>query len=173
MRSAVMVRRATVADAALLAELGARTFADAYRGDLPDEHIRDFVVKRYRPDKQAAELVDPRIVYLLVEVDAAPVGLAMLEAARPAIEAPGRNPVRLDRFYLEQRWTGQGVGQELMRACLDEGRRRGHDVIWLTVWQQNRRAQAFYERCGFRYQGLHPFEFGGEVLMDIALLREL
>ncbi|HLL54973.1 MAG TPA: GNAT family N-acetyltransferase [Myxococcaceae bacterium] len=169
----VTVRRATVQDAARLSELGARTFADAYRGALPQEHIDDYVARRYRPERQSQELSSPEALYLLAEVDGAPAGFALLLAERPGGEAAGRNPVRLDKLYLEQRWTGRGVGDALMRACLDEGRRRGHDVIWLTVWQKNLRAQKFYERWGFRHHGLHPFEFGGEVLMDFALLREL
>jgi ribosomal-protein-alanine N-acetyltransferase len=45
---------------------------------------------------------------------------------------------------------GRGLGTELMRHILDEGRRRGMTFATLEVRPSNRSARALYERFGFR-----------------------
>ena len=47
-----------------------------------------------------------------------------------------------------------------MRRCLEEGRARGHDVLWLGVWEHNARARAFYARWGFVEVGEMRFLLG-------------
>jgi putative acetyltransferase len=51
---------------------------------------------------------------------------------------------------------GQGVGLALVRALCDWADRWGQVLrIELTVFEDNQRAQALYQRCGFRREGLH------------------
>jgi diamine N-acetyltransferase len=56
-----------------------------------------------------------------------------------------------------------------MEECTRECRRRGHDVLWLGVWEQNRKAIAFYERWGFRHVGFELFNVGGDKQRDAIL----
>lgn len=48
-----------------------------------------------------------------------------------------------------ERW-GAGLGPRLLQALLDEAARRGKDRVALEVRVDNARAQAMYERFGFR-----------------------
>lgn len=46
---------------------------------------------------------------------------------------------------------GRGLGRRLLETLADEARRTGRGGIRLTVHKENRRAQALYSRCGFRF----------------------
>ncbi len=83
----------------------------------------------------------------------------------------GVRPVELVRFYLLQEWIGKGFGARLMQACVDEGQRRGADVIWLGVWEHNARAIAFYQKWGFAIVGTHNFQLGTELQQDYIMQR--
>jgi ribosomal protein S18 acetylase RimI-like enzyme len=50
--------------------------------------------------------------------------------------------------------TGRGVGSRLMRAAVQEGRRRGLRRIELTVMTHNLAAIRLYLSCGFQAEGL-------------------
>jgi putative acetyltransferase len=51
---------------------------------------------------------------------------------------------------------GQGVGSALMRALTEYADQWGHILrIELTVFADNARAIALYERFGFEHEGLH------------------
>jgi len=172
MAETVTIRPGTASDAALLAELGERTFIESY-AEAIGEPVVAFAKKRYGEAQQAAELADPRVTFFIASVGAQPAGYAMLRVGAPPLPYAAERPVELSRLYLEKRWTGRGVGAALMDGCLDEARRRGHDVLWLSVWEHNTGARRFYERYGFELIGSHPFHLVGNVQTDFAIALRL
>ena len=67
-QSAVNIRHATAADAALLAELGARTFAETFAADNRPEDMAAYLASAFSVEQTAAELSDPRATWLLAEI---------------------------------------------------------------------------------------------------------
>lgn len=53
-----------------------------------------------------------------------------------------------------------------MEAVLTVAREAGAETVWLGVWEKNPRAIAFYEKCGFRITGSHPFLVGTDLQTD-------
>jgi hypothetical protein len=58
-----------------------------------------------------------------------------------------------------------------MQATLEEARYRGYQTIWLSSWEKNDRANAFYKRWKFKIVGSHKFIVGSEVQNDFILSR--
>ncbi len=169
----VLIRAAVREDARTLTELGERTFRDSFGADNRPEDMEAFIASHYRPELQTAELEDPRNLYLLAEVRGAPAGFAMLHDGPREPGVPGERPVNLMRLYVDRPFLGAKVGAALMRRCLDEARARGHDVLWLGVWEHNARARAFYARWGFAEVGEMNFQLGSEPQRDLVLALKL
>lgn len=167
----LVIRRANEADAALLAELGARTFSETFAADNRPEDLASYLAESFSAARQAAELADSSSTFLIAEVGGIAAGYAKLHAGEPEKGIEGAKPVELVRLYVLQEWLGRGVGAELMSACLDEARRAGHETIWLGVWEHNARAQAFYRKWGFRAVGDHVFLLGSDPQRDILMER--
>jgi ribosomal protein S18 acetylase RimI-like enzyme len=68
---------------------------------------------------------------------------------------------------------GKGVGKALMEACLDAGRRKGKEWIWLCVWEHNQRAIRFYEKIGFERFGQYVFVLGQDLQNDWCMKKRL
>jgi ribosomal protein S18 acetylase RimI-like enzyme len=171
--SSPLIRRAVALDAGLLAELGTRTFYESFAADNTAENMAAYLAESFGPDKQAAELADTQVVYLIVEIDGAAVGYAQLRSGEFPACVTGPKPVELVRIYVLQSWLGLGVGQALMRACLDEAQRAGHQTIWLGVWKPNKRALAFYHKWNFSVVGEHIFQLGSDPQEDWIMQRPL
>ena len=169
----LVIRRATSADANLLAELGARTFTETFAADNTPEDLSSYLTASFNPSRQSAELADPSSTFFVAEVGEIAAGYAKLLAGEPKEEVEGDNPVELVRLYVLHEWLGRGVGAELMSACLNEARRAGHGTIWLGVWERNERAQAFYRKWNFRAVGEHIFQLGSDQQRDILMQRPL
>jgi diamine N-acetyltransferase len=167
------IRFATPVDAALLAELGARTFRDAFAADNRPEDLAAHLASHYSPALQERELRDPQRSFLLAEAAGTPAGFALLQDIPPEPGVPGRRPLRIERLYVDKSFHGTGVGAALMRRCLEEARARSHDVIWLGVWERNFRARAFYARWGFAEVGETAFTIGSDTQRDLVLVRSL
>lgn len=167
------IRRGTVDDAEMLSELGARTFSETFAIDNTAEDMVEYLAASFNVAQQTTELEDPATTFLIAEVDGRAGGYAMLHDGEPEKGVEGANPVELVRLYVSREWLGRGLGQELMRACLDEARQAGHETIWLGVWERNERAQAFYRKWNFRPVGEHMFQLGADLQRDILMERPL
>lgn len=167
------IRRANSVDAGLLTELGARTFSETFAADNNPEDMAAYVAESFNLAQQTAELADPTSTFFIAEVGGVAAGYAKLQAGEPAEGVEGAKPVELVRLYVSREWLGRGVGEALMRACVDEAQRAGHETMWLGVWERNGRAQAFYRKWNFRAVGEHVFQLGSDPQTDILMERAL
>lgn len=162
----MILRRATIADAATLAQFAAAAFWDTYRDIDEAEDIADYVAQNLRPEAMEHVLRDPRSTTLLGEVGSTLAGYAVLSHADIPSCVAGPAPIELARFYLGQEFIGQGLGAQLMLETHAEAWRQGARTIWLGVYDRNLRAIRFYERFGFKKVGDKEFLFGGKIYMD-------
>jgi RimJ/RimL family protein N-acetyltransferase len=58
--------------------------------------------------------------------------------------------------YVRHAFRGRGVGQALLRACIDWARGKGLAGLRLSVVKGNDAALRCYERCGFVRYGVEP-----------------
>lgn len=167
------IRRGTLADAALLSELGARTFSETFAAANTPEDMAKYVATSFSLAQQTSELEDPASIFLIAEVDGRAAGYAKLHDGEPEKGVKGTNPIELVRLYVSRDWLGRGIGEQLMRACIEEAEQAGHETIWLGVWERNGRAQAFYRKWNFRTVGEHVFQLGSDLQRDIVMERTL
>lgn len=171
--SETVIRRASVADAALLAELGARTFAETFAADNRPEDMNAYVASSFSLNQQAAELSDPHSLFLIAEINGTAAGYARMRGGTAPAEVTNNKPIELVRLYVSQDWIGRGIGARLMQSCLTEATQTGYSTIWLGVWEHNLRARAFYRKWNFHEVGRHDFQLGNDLQTDILMQRFL
>jgi diamine N-acetyltransferase len=170
---ATTIRPATSADAALLAELGARTFYDTFAPHCSAEDMAAYLDEAFSPEIQAAELADEDRCFFIAEVEGRAAGYAQLHAGEVPECVAGEAAIELARMYVAKEWFGQGAAHALMQTCLDEARGRGYRTMWLGVWERNWRAQAFYRKWEFQVVGSHVFPVGSDPQVDLLMERTL
>jgi len=173
--SEIIIRQAVPEDAVILTDLAYKTFWDAFAHhpkNAPDD-LNHYMRQAFRVEQLAAELSDEKNVFLVAEIEGELAGYSKIvfDNIEPGVTAD--KPVELARLYSHQKFLGQGVGQSLMDACIERASESGCDVLWLGVWEYNPRAQAFYEKYGFREVGKHVFQLGSDPQTDILMQREL
>lgn len=167
-----LIRRATVEDAAAIADLARRTFVATYAEFNTAENLRAHLEKSYGVTQQTREIEDPGIVYLLALEDGEPAGYAMLRRSPPPSDAIGAGAIEVHRFYVDARWHGRGLAQALMEAAVDLARSLGGSMTWLSVWERNPRARAFYAKCGYEDVGTLIFVLGEDRQTDRLLRKQ-
>lgn len=170
---AIAIRPATSEDAAILADLGARTFRETFEPYISGPDLDAFLATAYGEAIQRAELVDPARPARILEADGVPVGFLQLRLGHREPGVPGERPVELQRIYVLRAAQGSGRGAALMAEAVEMARAWGADVLWLGVWENNHKALAFYGRTGFREVGEHIFQVGSQTDRDLILARDL
>lgn len=127
-----------------------------------------FLAEWNRPDQLAAQLGDPAFAIALVRDAAHITGFAKLGPID--FELPSAHTadgaIELHQLYLAESAKGRGVADALMRWAIGEARTRGHAILYLSVFTENPRAQAFYRRYGFVDIGRNPFRVGSHIDED-------
>jgi ribosomal protein S18 acetylase RimI-like enzyme len=160
-------RDATEADAPLMAVLGPRSFVETF-GHLYSEENLDAFLLNHSEENWRTELTDPRYSVRLAEQDGEAIGFAKLGPTHLPFE-PEAPAAELRQFYVLGPWQGAGIAQVLMDWVIAESRRRGAAEIYLSVFEDNVRAQRFYARHGFEPVGRHNFMVGTQADVDVIM----
>jgi len=107
-------------------------------------------------------LADPRKTILVAECDAHMIALSLVEDGAPLEGRPDVPAAKLEHLYVQEPFTGRGVGRELLRHAEKAAAARGAEMLWLTSWVGNARALSFYPRCGYEDLGEVMYTFEGE-----------
>ena len=161
------IRRATVADAAALAEIAERTFRDTFAEHNTPEDLEAYVASAYGEELQRRELENPNTIALFGETEEGEL-IAYTQMRR--VQSP-HGEIEIARFYVDKNHHGRGIAQQLMQAAYDTARALGATSIWLGVWEHNLRAIAFYAKCGYRDVGSQPFLVGSDLQTDRVMAR--
>jgi diamine N-acetyltransferase len=167
------IYRARIDDAARLADFAARTFAETFGAENAPDDMARHLASSYGLAQQGSEIANPDIVTLLAEDEAQLAGYAQVQRNRAPIEPPLDAAVELWRFYVDRPWHGRGVAAQLMAAAKAAGRSLGGERMWLSVWERNPRAIAFYAKHGFRIVGAKDFWVGSDRQTDHVMVSDL
>ena len=167
------IRRGAIADAPALAAFAARTFAETFGAFNAPENLESHLVNAYGSPQQTRELLDSSTVTLLAEDAGTLVAYAQLRNVPPLPCVTQQDAVQLQRFYVDHPAHGRGIAQTLMAAVRDVAREQGGRHLWLTVWEHNPRAIAFYTKCGFVDVGETVFYVGKDRQIDRVLVASV
>ena len=142
------IRPARAEDAATVAAVHNRSRAQAFRGRIADE-----VLDNFEPlELKWAEYFDaPDGRVFLAEVDGEAVGMAY--------GVPGER-TELRNLYLLEHAAGNGISEQLLDAVVRPG-----EPAFLWVADFNERAQAFYTKQGFAFDGEETYHAGDGVTL--------
>ena len=98
----------------------------------------------------AAGRAERALLLVAVDGDDEPVGtVTFAVAGSPMAELSRAGEAEFRMLAVSPRARGRGVGEALVRACLDEARRAGAHAVVLSTQPRMSAAHRIYERLGF------------------------
>jgi diamine N-acetyltransferase len=169
----ITLRAGTPEDATTISALAIQVFLDTYapdgvRPDLAREALREYAAEAFD-----ARLRETQRRFVLAERGTALLGFAELKLANDAAPAGGAMGAELIRLYVQPAAQGAGLGRQLIRAAEALASEAGLAALWLTAWDGNQRALAFYAREGYADIGATSYSFEGTSYGNRVLARDL
>lgn len=162
----VVIRPHVIEDVEAVAQVHVETWRETYRGLMPDELLDspDMMDNRRRmwtslvtPDNH------PDHISAIADQDGVIVGIAL---SGPSEEDDRPGDRHLYVLYAYAAVHGSGIGQQLLDAVVSPGERTS---LWVA--DPNPRAQAFYRRNGFDFDGaVETDEYDG--VRELRMVRE-
>ncbi|NJC40103.1 ribosomal protein S18 acetylase RimI-like enzyme [Brevundimonas alba] len=171
-----LIRPATDADAAALADLGRQTFIDTFVAaegfaiPYPAEDLSVFLDASFNPETIRTKLKEPGAAWwvadrggeLLAFANTGPNTLPHPEARASHAE--------LRRLYVSKSAQGLGLGTKLLAVSLEWMAANSDGPLWIGVWSGNLKAQKLYAAYGFEKAGEYQYPVG-RWLDDEFILR--
>jgi L-amino acid N-acyltransferase YncA len=166
----LVVREASVDDAAAIANLHVRSWQTAYRGIVPDAILDGLSIEARREFwtgtiGRASDLSKEIWIWVIEEAGVVR-GFAATRPSRDEDALPGTGEVH--SIYLAPEAWGRGLGPRLLVHAVDDLRARGLAPLILWVIEANTRGRRFYERAGWRPDGARqPIDFDGVMVDEV------
>jgi ribosomal protein S18 acetylase RimI-like enzyme len=158
----INIRRILPQDASTLAQISRQTFYDTFTGTCTEQDMQNFLEKNFNLAQVQKELSNDDDYYYFAEVEGKPVGyLRFMEDYTNWLVVKQWKALELKRLYVIKEYHGKGIAQQLMDFFILFAEQNKYQVAWLGVWENNFRAQKFYNKYGFVDSGYtHDFPIG-------------
>ena len=167
------LRLATPDDALCLGVLGLQVFLDTYAtGGIRPTLARE-VLAQFSTDAMRQLIARPNGWLCVAECDGHLVGFAQMGLGVPQQRVQAGHAAELERLYVQEPFTRQGIGSALIRRCEDDADAAGADALWLSPWVHNARALAFYAQHGYQDLGATWYAFEAERHENRVLVKPL
>jgi diamine N-acetyltransferase len=171
----IEIRKATTADADIIALLGRLTFRETF-GALfvgREGELIDYLDRTFSVTKIAASLAKPENRYWLSRFDGLPVGYAKQKLGSKNALIDDTSPAQLQKIYVLSEFIAHKIGHQLVNATLIEAETAGVNVMWLSVLDINTHAIRFYERHGWTTAGTAHYEIGTQRFSYLIMKTQL
>ena len=170
----LFLRYATKDDAALIADISRQTFYETFAADNTKEDMDKFLKEQFTRGRLMLEVGARENIFLLCYNENDNIaGYAKLREGKMQAGLENLSSIEVARIYVVQKFIGTGVGALLMKACIDIAKEKKKQVIWLGVWEKNKRAIDFYAKFSFEKFGECDFLLGDDVQRDWLMKKML
>lgn len=169
----ITIHRVATDDTDRLQQIGRQTFYETFAAVNSPENMARYLEESFAAEKLAAELQNPNTAFYFALHAEKVIGYLKLNEDRAQTEIQEGRALEIERIYVAQAFHGRQVGQLLFEQALKVARQNTSDYIWLGVWEENRRAVAFYKKNGFIPFGTHIFTLGTAQQTDLMMKLEL
>lgn len=158
MNADIIIRRATIEDSELIANIGRMAVELSHRDSCSVEDMNHFLDHHYNIEAIQEELETPSNIYHLIYCKGLCAGFSkvIINMTHPNIN--GENITKLDRIYLREEYYDLKLGQQLLQFNIDFSKANQQSGMWLFTWVGNTRAVNFYTKAGFIIAGSHKFK---------------
>lgn len=166
-------RLATPDDSLSIAALSVQVFLDTYatdgiRPDLAREAFSNYSVEAFRE-----RLAEAGRRFFISEHETGLLGFAELTLGPSPAPAGNAVGAELVRLYIQPQCQGMGIGRRLLQGAESLAADQGLALLWLTAWDGNLRACAFYEAVGYADAGASTYAFQGNSYGNRVFVKRL
>lgn len=169
----ITIRIADKWDAELIAVLSQQTFIETFASTNSKENMDKFLQESFSKEMLIKEVGASGNLFLLSYEEDKPVGYVRLRENNNPPELSGTNSMEIARIYVVKDAIGKSVGKLLMQECISIAEQKNKSLIWLGVWEHNKRAIDFYTKWGFEKFATHIFKLGDDNQTDWLMKKSL
>jgi ribosomal protein S18 acetylase RimI-like enzyme len=159
----------TINDVDTLRGLSIQTFSETFAGQNTESDMQQYISENLSLAKLSAELNNPGSEFYFIRSASQVLGYLKLNYGDAQTEKHNDNSLEIERIYVLNECHGKGVGYLLLKKAIAVALEKHVSYIWLGVWEENKKAIAFYKKNGFVTYDKHLFKLGNDEQTDLMM----
>lgn len=173
MENTFEITKASISDIDTLVTISRTTFYDTFAKDNTQENMQLYLDENVTLPKLTAEINNPDSEFYFAQMDSETIGYLKVNFGPAQTDVKDPHGLEIERIYVTKEYFGKNIGQALFSKATDIAKTHRLKYIWLGVWEENKRAIAFYAKNGFTAFGKHTFVVGKDKQTDLMMKLEL
>lgn len=157
----MIIRPIQSTDLRPLADLAAKTFTDTFGHLYHTDDLKAHLEKAFSLPFFEDSLEKDHI--LIAEEQGQIAGYAKFGDVGLPIDHDPQADQELHRLYIDKPYLGKGIAPLLMTEMMKIPSMQQAKTIYLGVWENNSRAQKFYQKYGFEKIGEYDYPVGNHI----------
>lgn len=156
----LLIRKAVGTDAETISNLGKKAFTHAFGYLLSDISLRKYLNKVYGIERISASLAKKSNTFWIAEMENTTVAFLKMRWNLGLDKNFSETEANLEHLYVNPDYTGNGIGETILKRALKETTERNTKKIWLKVFPEGPDSLRFFIKQGFSLHGkfLYPFD---------------
>lgn len=164
-------------DLQTLSDIARITFSNTFV-HYDEADLNDYLESSLSPEKLRNEIEDPKNHFYFVlenqEITGYLKWICPSTQYLDEFDLSFKRAVLLQRFYFLPEHCGTGLAPIALEFVTSYARHRAKaDLLYLSVWEKNYRAQSFYQRNGFRTLGSFDYPVGRVIDVEFLYTKRL
>lgn len=167
------IQKLTEADAAALQSISVQTFSETFTEGNTEENLAKYLDDAFNIARLTEELTNPESQFYFAVLDGFVIGYLKVNLGQAQTELKEANGLEIERIYVLKEFHGKGMAAAMYQKAIAIARQQNCTYVWLGVWEDNKRAIAFYRKNGFEEFNRHIFMVGDDAQTDIMMKKFL
>lgn len=156
-----------------LVKISRETFVEAFEKDNNPLDFKNYIEKAFAKEKLKRELSNKDTRFYFVTKGVTLVAYFKINIGMAQTDVKLEHSMELERIYVLCAHQGLGLGGIILTKVKEMALQGDKTMLWLGVWEKNKRAIQFYRRQGFQKFGTHPYFIGSEEQTDWLMRFDL
>lgn len=127
----------------------------------------DYMLDKFQDEEAIKDQIENGYDYFIIEHQKNPCGYLALVLNNDDMK------MMISKIYIDSDFRNLNLGSQLIDFSIDEAKKRGSKLIWLTVNKNNRKSIEWYQKRGFTIKENIKIDIGNGFIMDDYLIELL
>lgn len=170
----ITIKKANDKHIDVLALLGTITYNESHGHYIDDkEDLKKYLETAFSVPKTSEDLKNPENLFYIIYLNKLPIGYAKLRLNSSNDNVDSKKSCQLERIYILNEFIPLKIGQQFLTFLENIANKLQFDTIWLSVYEENRRALRFYQKNDFVNIGKSTFTVNGKGYENIVLSKKI
>jgi ribosomal protein S18 acetylase RimI-like enzyme len=153
----------------IIQKIAHQTWPNTFGQVMTPEQIQYMLGLIYNEASLKSQIIEKGHKFILVEKDNIPLGFTSYE-----INYKGESKLMIHKIYLLPQSQGLGIGTNLINLLSKIALDNNNKKLQLKVFYKNDKAIGFYEKYGFKQNGIEETNIGNNyIILDKVMERDL